>query len=262
MKWVIIAIITIMCTLEVINKINQKKIINIFKSGNVCLSGLKGRGKDLLYCFVINKRKENYISNVNYSNPKKKYKKFDFDIKVWELAGNTYEDFAEGKTKKYKYPYPDGIDYYISDAGVYFPSQYHKELEKKYKSAPFFQALSRHLGVCNVHVNSQDQGRVWDKIREQSDQYLVANWSKVIFNKYFIEKVTLYGNEETAQKKIKKPFFGIGKTARQNKISWTATNGEVKSYIIASKIPYKYDSRRFKKILENGGKDYENDETV
>ena len=111
--------------IDVVNRINQRKVINIFKNGNTMVSGLRGRGKDLLFCWVINKRKENYISNVNYSSEKKKFKRFNFDTKVWELAGNTYENLADGNIKKYVYPYPDGIDYYISDAGVYFPSQYH-----------------------------------------------------------------------------------------------------------------------------------------
>ena len=145
MKWIILIGITIIVIITVINRINQRKVIRIFKEGNTTVSGLRGRGKDLLFCWVINKRKENYISNVNYSDTRKKYKRFDFDIKVWELSGNTYENISEGKIKTYVYPYPDGIDYYISDAGVYFPSQYHKELDKKYKGAPLFEALIRRL---------------------------------------------------------------------------------------------------------------------
>lgn len=260
MNWIILITITIIVIIEVINRINQRKVIKIFKDGNTTVSGLRGRGKDLLFCWVINKRKENYISNVNYSNPKKKFKRFNFDTKVWELAGNTYENLADGKVKKYIYPYPDGIDYYISDAGVYFPSQYHKELDKKYKGAPMFEALSRHLGDCNVHTNTQRQGRLWDKMREQSDQYIVMRGAKFFLRKFFVLSLSVYSKEESAENQIKKPFFGIGKAGRQARLAFEAANGEIKNIRFISKLPYNYDSRRFKKILENNLKDYENEE--
>lgn len=260
MNWIFLIIFIITIIIGIVNTINQRRVIKIFKDGNTMVSGLRGRGKDLLFCWVINKRKENYISNVNYSNPKKKFKRFDFDEKVWELAGNTYENFADGEVKTYVYPYPDGIDYYISDAGVYFPSQYHKELEKRYKGAPMFGALSRQLGECNVHTNTQRQGRLWDKMREQSDQYIVMRGAKFFLRKFFVLKLSIYTNEESAESQRKKPFFGIGKAARQAKAAFEATNGEIKNICFVSKLPYNYDSRRFKKILENNLRDYENEE--
>lgn len=254
---IIISIIILLITL--INFINSKKFIRYFKQGNTCVSGLRGAGKDLAFCYVINKRKQNYISNIQYSSPKKRYKRFEFDTKVWELAGNTYEDLVENKIKEYVYPYPDGIDYYISDSGIYFPSQYHKELEKRYKSAPMFQALSRHLGDCNIHVNTQNQCRVWDKIREQSDIYIVMNGIYFIpKTKIFLATYTYYALEESAEKKIKIPKFGIGKKAKELKLSFMLTNGEIKKGWFIGKLPYSYDSRRFKRILEGNLKDYEN----
>lgn len=258
-----IILIGILLTIVIINSFKSRKFVKLFKEGNTIVSGLRGRGKDLAFCYVINKRKENYISNVNYSNPKLKYKRFEFDTKVWELAGNTYEDLTDGTVKKYSYPYPDGIDYYISDSGIYFPAQYHKELDKRYKSAPLFQALSRHLGDCNIHCNTQKQNRLWDKIREQSDIYIVMK--KAVFipkTKIFYLKATTYTKAETAEAQIKKPWFGIGKKARENKIIWESQNGEVKNINFIGKLRYNYDSRRFKKILENEVKDYENDEKV
>lgn len=262
MKWALLAISIIIITIEIINRIHQRKIIKIFKAGNTTVSGLRGKGKDLLFCWVINKRKENYISNINYSDERKKFKRFDFDTKVWELAGNTYKNLAEGNTKQYTYPYPDGIDYYISDAGVYFPSQYHKELDQRYKGAPMFEALSRHLGDCNVHTNTQRQGRLWDKMREQSDQYIVMRGANFFLKKFFILKLSIYTKEESAESQIKKPHFGIGKNGRNARMAFEAANGEITNIWFISKLPYNYDSRRFKKILENGLKDYENEEEL
>lgn len=258
MIYIIIAIAGII-TITVINKIKQKKVIKLFKSGNVMVSGMKGQGKDLLFCWVINKRKENYISNVQYSKENKKYKRFEFEPKVWELAGNDFEKLVNGEVKKYTYPYPDGIDYYISDGGIYFPAQYHTLLDKKYKASPMFMALQRHLGDSCTHFNSQKQNRVWDKIREQSDKYIVMRGVWFIpKTKYFRIKLDIYDNEETAEKQLKKPFFGIGKKAREAEHSFETIHGKIKKISFWGKLVYNYDSRRFKKILENEVIDYEN----
>lgn len=69
--------------------------------------------------------------------------------------------------KAYEYPYPDGTDIYIADAGIYFPSQFCNELNRDYKYFPTFMALTRHLGEANVHFNVQNLNRVWDKIRSK-----------------------------------------------------------------------------------------------
>ncbi len=110
MKIVLIVIIAILLIIFIVSKINKRKFVSLFSLGNVLVSGMKGRGKDFAFCIVINARKRNYISNVQYSDPKKKYQRFDFDPKVWELSGNTYKELISGKIKSYVYPYPDGID--------------------------------------------------------------------------------------------------------------------------------------------------------
>lgn len=252
---VIIALILFL----VINKIHSKKLIKIFKSGNVIVSGLRGNGKDLVFCYVINKRKENYISNVEYSSPKKKYKWFEFSKRVWDLNGNGYENFMGDKVKKYVYPYPDGIDYYISDCGIYFPSQMHKELDKKERGAPIFQALSRQIGDCNIHLNSQRRSRIWDKMREQSDLNIVMRGA-IVIGKIIFMRWTEYEKDESADTQIKKPFFGIGKKARERKLNFEVANGKIKNSWVFGLLPFSYDSRRFKKVLENGNIDFEREE--
>lgn len=184
---------------------------------------------------------------------------FDFDIKVWELSGNTYDDFANGTLKQYVYPYPDDIDYYISDAGVYFPAQYCQELVKKYQSAPFFQALSRHLGDCNVHCNVQNMPRVWDKIREQSDIFIRMDKCKKLFGKLFYVRSYVYDNEDACNKRVVPPKFGMGGKGKDRRVQWESVNGHVRKIAFFTKLPYAYDSRRFKRLLENGLKDYETD---
>ena len=259
MKWVLLVIAVILLIVFVASKINKRRFVKLFNSGNVLVSGMKGRGKDFAFCVVINARKKNYISNVQYSDPKKKYQRFDFDTKVWELSGNTYTDLVDGTIKKYTYPYPDGIDYYISDAGLYFPAQYQSELVKRYKAAPMFQALSRHLGDCAVHCNVQVQNRLWDKIREQSDTYVVMKSCRHFFGKLFRLTAYSYSLEESAEKQIVPPHFGIGKRGKDQRFQFEVAHGVIKRYAFFAKLPYRYDSRRFKRILENNLIDYEGD---
>lgn len=43
-----------------------KKLVKIFNSGSVQVSGCKGTGKDVLFGNVIRRQKKPYISNLNY----------------------------------------------------------------------------------------------------------------------------------------------------------------------------------------------------
>lgn len=260
MIWFIIAFLGVVALVWIYSFINKRRFVKLFEQGNCIVSGLRGRGKDMAFCIVINARKKNYISNVEYSSPKKKFKHFEFDENVWELAGNSYEDFADGTLKHYVYPYPDDIDYYISDVGVYFPSQYQKQLVQKYGSAPFFQALSRHLGDCNVHCNTQNMPRVWDKIREQSDIYIRMDGCKVLFKRLVFLRSYVYETEESCNARLVPPSFGIGSKGKDRRIQWETAHGKIKRISFFAKLPFSYDSRRFKRLLENGLKDEDGQE--
>lgn len=179
-----------------------KAIIKRFESGNVMVFGAKGKGKDLLFGNVIARRKQGYVSNLDYGG--------DFhqiDFRNIDCGTNTYIDFINNKVKFYEYPYNWGDDIYISDCGVYFPSQYCNELNRDFKYFPVFFALSRQIAEVNVHCNSQALGRVWDKIREQTaDTYLYCRWCLYIpFFDIVIQMVTEYDTYDSALKKVK-PF--------------------------------------------------------
>ena len=256
---ILLCILGVFALIFIISAIKKRAFVKLFDGGNVIVTGLRGRGKDLAFCLVVNARKRDYISNIQYSDPRKKYKRFPLDLKVWELSGNTYTDMITGEVKTYVYPYPDGLDYYISDAGIYFPSQYQAELCKKYKSAPMFQALSRHLGDCNVHCNVQNMPRLWDKIREQIDIYVrMDKCSFIGKTKWCYVRAYSYSTEESCVKAVVPPHFGIGKVGREARYNFEIVHGKIKKYGFFARLPYNYDSRRFKKLLENNLKDYEN----
>lgn len=114
---------------------NIKSICKLYDYSSVCITGMRGRGKDMLTANVIMRRKKPYISNVYYGE-NKQVTYYPFDYSKLDL-NSTYDDLIKGLQKYYVYPYPDKTDVYLSDIGVYFPSQYCNELNRKYMSIPF-----------------------------------------------------------------------------------------------------------------------------
>lgn len=231
---------------------NFKKIIKLFRDGNCIVFGLRGSGKDMLTSNVVVRRKLPYISNVDYGG--------DFsplELDKLDCGKNTYLDFINGSIKKYQFPYSDGTDVYLSDAGVYFPAQYVGDLNKRYAFFPTFFALSRHLGQCNVHVNVQSLNRVWDKIREQSDTYILCRKCIVLFHKIVFQWVTVYDFYDSAV--IKRPPFSLtpklfsSKEERENirmqKTLYDCNYGHIRPMFLCYINKSSYDTRIFKTLL-------------
>lgn len=231
-----------------------KTIRRMFERGNVCVFGLRGTGKDLLTANVCVRRKKPYISNVAYDD-----NALPFDYSMLDVGGNYYPNFISGRLKRYVFPYADGTDVYMSDAGIYFPSQYCSELDRKYPQMAVFQGLSRHLGKCNFHVNTQSLDRIWKKIREQSDQYILCRRCFYLFG-FVIQFVRIYDRYESANNKhppfdLRPPLF-TNKEMRLHldmaRKQYEAQYGSIKSGVLFYRNRSKYDTRRFKAILEEG----------
>lgn len=240
-----------------------KKVVKDFDKGNVSVSGLVGTGKDMLFANVIQRRRSDYISNLDYNIKKLcfiPFKAEDYNI------NNDFRSFLTGKLNKYVYPYKDNIDIYISDAGLYFPSQYYSKLDKEFDYLPYFFALTRHLGNCNVHYNAQNLNRVYDKVREMSDIYYRCLSCKVFFGKVVVLTVMKYDKLQSCLDRVStfKPLpvpLLATQTAKQtvrthndslrseyrNKYGLVERN----TFIFINKS--KYDTRSFKKMLSNGG---------
>lgn len=241
-----------------------RKIVKLFNCGSVQVSGCKGTGKDTLFGNVIMRQKKPYISNLNYGGTF-----YPFVYKDLNLSENSFENIVSGNVKHYLFPYPDGTDVFISDAGVYFPSQYCGLLNKKFESFPYFMALSRQLGNCNVHVNTQHIGRCWDKIREQSDIYIRCNFCKVIGKRdshgvvkhgLVIMKITIYDKYEACLNRVKPcrvkiPLFANREMRLRYQMhidKFQENNGNVVSKILIFKNKSLHDSYYFKSVFENG----------
>lgn len=241
----------------------MRSLIKYFKDGNVLVTGLRGRGKDMLMANVIARRAKPYISNVDYKCKDKrciwfKYNPLEFD------THNTYKNFIDGNVVPYRFNYPDGTDIYISDAGVYFPSQYCNELNKLYGGFVSFMALSRHLGAMNVHTNSQNINRVYDKIREQADGYIYCNKCIVLPFGFVLQLITIYEKYESCANRVppfclSKPIFNKDRQ-QQWEIQFTnyrITHGKVERKILFYRNKTQYDTRIFKTMLDPGNKDKE-----
>lgn len=228
-----------------------KPIVRLFERGSVSVCGQRGTGKDLLTSNVVVRRNRPYVSNVPYDD---KCIPFEYE-KI--AIGNNYKNFITGRINPYVYPYPDGTDIYLSDCGVYFPSQYCNELNREYKDLPTFLALSRHVGNCSVHTNAQDIGRPFDKLREQSDCYVMAVWAKVFFG-YVIQKVRVYERYDACKARVRpcrihQPLICLN-ADRKLQIQMYRDNfynqhGEVEDYILIYRHKSTYDTRFFRSLL-------------
>lgn len=234
-------------------------IVRLFERGNVCVTGLRGRGKDLLMGNVIARRNKPYVSNLDYTANDNF---IPLDISDIDCGENTYRQLLEGNVTYYSCPYDYGTDVYLSDAGIYFPSQYCGELNKYFPYMPVYQALSRQINRANFHVNTQNLGRVWDKIREQSDTYLTANWCYYFkpFNLVF-QIVTRYDKASSCQDRVHpcriRPS-GFNREARvQAEIyrdKFFNTYGDVQRYFLIYRNRSKHDTYYFEKLFQGGSR--------
>ena len=142
---------------------------------------------------------------------------YELDFKKLDIGSN-YSQFIANSVYYYEFPYPLGTDVYISDVGVYFPSQYTNKLNNQYEGLVYYQALSRQVSHNNVHINVQNLNRAWDKIREQSDMYIRCIWCKILFGIVF-QKVIVYDKYQSCLDRVgvcrvKKPNIFMTKNAR------------------------------------------------
>lgn len=221
-------------------QINKTFIIKCFKKGNMIVFGNKGKGKDLVFQKVIKwRKKESYLSNLDYG-----YKYENISLKAIDI-NNSYHDFINEKIKLAEKQNYEDKDIYISDCGVYLPSQHDSSLHKQYGSFPIFYALSRHLYHNNVHTNVQNIEREWKALREIGDGFIWCRKTIKVLG-YLITFCVYYDKYQSAVSKLlpmKKPKLMEGRSVYEQ---YKATNGEIKKFFIINRIKTnKYDTRAF-----------------
>lgn len=237
---IILVVVIIILVVDLLNKCRLKKY---FKESNVIVFGKKGSGKDILFNYITNTRKF-YYSNIPYTN--KHYELITpNDLK---LGSNTFENMLHNDITKCEWKYKESIDFFVSDCGVYLPSQYDSVLHKKYKGLPLFYAVSRHIGLHNVHCNTQNLERIWKALREQADIYIKC--LKTIKLPFFlIVKYREYDKYSSAVNDIRVCKEGLFKKEAVVKVQ-NANVGFIKeSFIVVRKSKTRYNSRYFKSLF-------------
>lgn len=267
MKFLLFCVIGIIVLFYVLRWLSWYKVIGLFKKFSIITFGPRGSGKDLLNSNVVAYRKKPYCSNLNYCEGiKKEPLRYPFNPVYIRLGGNKFSNFAGNNIIPYDYPLPDKCDFYISDAGVYFPAHEDSSLNKQYPEIPMFQALVRHLGDSNFHCNIQNPERLWKKIREQAELYVRCIDCKVSKRGIVTQKIMVYDRYQSAVDNVEPlavsmPLLGKGvKTdIRLTRAKFKAQYGNIWTYKIKYKNKARYDSRRFKRILEQGSQDKNNE---
>lgn len=236
-----------------------RKIVSLFEEGNVCVTGLRGTGKDVLTGNVIARRKKDYVSNLDYTSGLN-YHKLDFN-KI-DLGCNTYDNLITGTVHKYVYPYPMGSDIYVSDVGIYLPAQYCNELNKKYPYLSTYMALSRQVSRNNFHINVQNLPRCYDKIREQSDIYIRCRYVNKFLMRFGIvlQKITIYDKYQSCVDRVEpcriRVPISLNGVVRQNADLYLDkffnTYGSVKNHWLLYINKSKHDTYYFEKLFKGG----------
>lgn len=257
-----------------------KPLVNLFENGNVLVSGEKGAGKDVMFGNVISRIKRPYVSNMDYTKDDRFNK---LDLTKLDCGGNYYKNFISGDIKHYKYPYDDGIHIYISDIGNYFPSQYTGQLDRDYPYMPVTFSLIRQLGDCQIHGNTQDYNRCWNKLREQCserfircdkchiffgdqgkfarkfEKILKIKWkfSGIVFATYYFYDKAQSCADRVKPCRVRLPLFANREQKLQvsmYKDKFYNQYGTVEKHYFFCLNKSKHDSRLFKTILEGGKK--------
>lgn len=229
----------------------RNRLASWLKSGNALVFGYKGRGKDVLFQIGINSRGEKHYANMTYG--KKTTIKSISDL---SCGSNTFENFINDNIIPFTWPFEEHRDFYISDGGIFLPSQYDGLLSKKYPSLPIAYALSRQLSNMNIHANVQCLGRLWIKLREQADLFICAVGC-IWIGPFVAVRTRFYEKYESAEKRLlplKIPNATLQLLTTQEvmmmKAQYDATNGKiVEGWTIGTKWEMHFDTYYFRRYV-------------
>jgi hypothetical protein len=210
---------------------NNEFLMRACHNSNVIIEGKMGSGKDLLMSHIA------YLQGFHYANIRYNGNTEVRPLSDLSLGDNTFDDFVNDNIRKIPPTFEEHTLFLVSDAGIYFPSQYDKLLDKLYPSAPLFAALCRQLYEMRVIYNTQNVERLWKKLREQCDEFFhVVGHRK--YEDYILVKTIYYSNYEQCKN---------GVLPEDNKKHYDCKYVYFKVY----KNELEYDTRAFKsKCLE------------
>ncbi len=245
---IIVILIALIIAFLVMRFYNPQFFYSFTRGKNCVIYGPIGTGKDVAMAILTHKENKEHIANIPY-NENTIVKPLNYVT----VAPNTYEQFVDDNVTIIEKSIQEGKNIYISDGGVYLPSQMDIALSKKYPSFPIAYALIRHLANANIYVNVQNLNRLWIKLREQADGYVrtrgvffFPKWVPLLRH-YFVLRITLYENYEDALerlKPIKKMLNGDSAAVARSE------RGLIKEMrLLVPKRWLKYDTRYFHKVI-------------
>lgn len=251
MQIIIIIVLIILAIVMIVTIVRhfmtKSRIKSAFSHGSCIVFGRKGYGKDILFQTIINSRHQPYFSNLDYGG-----NYHHIDLKEMELIGNDCHNFINGNINKCeKNTALENHDIYISDCGVYLPSQFDSYLHKVYPSMPISYALSRHLWNNGIHCNAQTLSRVWKALREQADYYILMRKRCLKLPFFIVLFTTEYSKYDSAYNELQ-PMNNLlfNKYSKAEQQVYKAKHGFIKNgLIIVSKRSLHYDTRAFHKII-------------
>ncbi|MCQ2795650.1 MAG: hypothetical protein MJ214_05600, partial [Bacilli bacterium] len=135
-------------------------------------------------------------------------------------------------------------------AGIYLPSWEDTLLKKTYKGMPAAFATWRHFYDAPIHINAQDNERVWKLLREQQGRYIYCkNTLKLPFG-FFCIVANGYNIRSSADQRLETMSNGmLNKFQKANSIEYASTNGKIEKLLIFGKFSHHtYNSRYFHNI--------------
>ena len=237
--------------------ITLKRIYRMSKRYNLSISGMKGTGKDVLVGNLLARYSPGYVSNVDYTGDTRFH---PLDMSVYNIPTTTQELLNGHVTHYWEIPHDlDGLEVWISDCGCLLPSHEDKYLSQHYSGLPKCFALSRQICGTTMHYNTQQDGRVWIKLREQSERYIRCNRC-IFIGQLVILTLTTYTKRSSVDDNVppypvKKPFL-VSKR-NEARMAWELAKaqydiqyGEVDRYTLVFFNKSKHDTYRFRTILK------------
>ena len=251
---IIIILLIIVLLIILYFKRNNAFIKNKFIDNNTIIFGVKGSGKDLLTQLVIYLRYKDKKNIYYYANNDYGYNYNHCTLNDLSVYPNTFENLIDNKIYTIdKIEKRENTDVYISDAGIYLPSQYDTLLSKLYPSFPIYYAISRHLYNSNIHMNVQNLERIWKKIREQADHYILTKGViDIKFLPWVFIRTRYYSRYQSALEQVS-PMSKVGLVNKYNRAliaEYESKYGIIKNRLcVIRKSKIKYDTRHFHKLF-------------
>jgi len=219
-------------------------LVDIFNNHKTETFGYQGTGKDLLTSHIIRLIGRPHYGNIRYDG-----NTVLFDLIDLNAGGNTYQNLINGTVTKFRRKFSEGWHKYISDCGIYLPSQYHKDLEDLYPGMPVEFALHRQLYDSQIHINSQDIDRPWTKLTEQIDAFIntlgVRREGDYLYIRYIY-----YTKYDSARRGLLPLPSTKGSGGERDAAQFYATYGEISEHEVRVDIQdIEYDTRYFKNVL-------------